>query len=285
MSVPVMLLVVVVALLAGLAAGRALARISPSPPPPGGEPDPERGDDGQALDRLRGQALDASLEAILIVSPDGRVRDCNAAALPFLDRHRTEVEALEAVALRRLFAADGREMNWERLVASRAPWMGDGLIRLPDGSLRECLVRTVPLFSPSGEVEALVEVHRDPRNDGSLSTRTVGFPHSAFLSMGEDGERGGEPPGERRDLRFLAAAFHDLDRVVRQYERLLPAMRAEDPLSEVIAGVAAETNEVTESVDVPTLRREIPRVLGRLDAQLARRETAPAASAEPSPGG
>ena len=82
-------------------------------------------------------------------------------------------------------------------------------------------------------------------------------------------------PGERGDLRFLAAAFQDLDRVVRQYERLLPAMRAEDPLSEVIAGVAAETTEVTQSVDVPTLLREIPRVLGRLDAQLSRREGTP----------
>lgn len=284
MSVPVMLLIVLVALLSGLAAGRALARLSPSAPPPGAEPEPAPGSDEEELNRLRGQALDASLEAILIVSPEGRVRDCNAAALPFFDRHRTEVEALEAVALRRLFAADGREMNWELLVASRAPWMGDGLIRLPDGSMRECLVRSVPLFSPSGEVDALVEVHRDPRNDGSLSTRAVGFPHSAFLAPGGVSERGGEPPGERRDLRFLAAAFHDLDRVVRQYERLLPAMRGEDPLSEVIAGVAAETNEVTESVDVPTLLREIPRALGRLDAQLARRELTAAEAARPPAG-
>ena len=283
MSVPVMLLVVLVALSAGLFAGRALARVSPSGASPDAEPEP-RPEDGMALDRLRAQALDASLEAILIVTPDGRVRDCNAAALPYFDRHRTEVEALEAVTLRRLFSGDGREMNWETLVASRAPWMGDGLIRLPDGSTRECLVRTIPLFTPSGAVDALVEVHRDPRSDGSLSTRAVGFPHSAALASDADGERGGEAPGERRDLRFLAAAFHDLDRVVRQYQRLLPAMRAEDPLSEVIAGVAAETNEVTESVDVPTLLREIPRVLGRLDAQLARRESSPASPAAPPAG-
>ncbi|MEO7963948.1 MAG: hypothetical protein ABIT38_08570, partial [Gemmatimonadaceae bacterium] len=103
-----------------------------------------------------------------------------------------------------------------------------------------------------------------------VSTRAIGFPHSALLAHRVD-----EPLGERGDLRFLAAAFQDLDRVVRQYERLLPAMRSEDPLSEVIAGVAAETTEVTQSVDVPTLLREIPRVLGRLDAQLARRESPP----------
>ncbi len=196
------------------------------------------------------------------------MRDCNAAALVLFNRHRTELEALDAVALRRLLAPNGSEIKLSELVATRAPWMGDAVLRLPDGSTREALTRIVPIFSAFGDVEALVEVHRDPHDQEVMSTRAVGFPHSALLAHRPDGE----PRGERGDLRFLAAAFQDLDRVVRQYERLLPAMRAEDPLSEVIAGVAAETTEVTQSVDVPTLLREIPRVLGRLDAQVARRE-------------
>ncbi len=269
-STPLLLLIVALSLLAGIAIGRAIVRA------PRGDELGRSGADAAKVaraatnesERLRAQALDASLEAIFIVSPEGRVRDCNAAALALFNRHRTEIETLDAVALRRLFAPNGVEMKWIDLVGTRSPWMGDALIRLPDGSTREALTRIVPIFSALGDVEALVEVHRDPHDQSIVSTRAIGFPHSALLSQGPEAE----PEGERGDLRFLAAAFQDLDRVVRQYERLLPAMRAEDPLSEVIAGVAAETTEVTQSVDVPTLLREIPRVLGRLDAQVARRE-------------
>jgi hypothetical protein len=58
--------------------------------------------------------------------------------------------------------------------------------------------------------------------------------------------------------------------VLRQYELLLPAMRAEDPIAEAIAGLAAETSEVATSADVPRLLQEIPRTLGRLRAQMLR---------------
>ena len=277
MSVPQLLILVVVTLLAGVAIGRGLARGRPNRrlggthdggPEHSGEHD-VRGDEHEQ-ERLRALALDASDEAILLVTPEGRVRDCNAAALSFFSRHRTEIEGLDAIAVRRLVSPSGSEMIWSDLVGGRSPWMGDSLIRLPDGSMREALTRIIPIFSDVGDVDAMVEVHRDPRDQGIVSTRAIGFPHSALLAHRSDTEN----PGERGDLRFLAAAFQDLDRVLRQYERLLPAMRAEDPLSEVIAGVAAETTEVTDAVDVPTLLREIPRVLGRLDAQLMRRETA-----------
>lgn len=269
-SAPLLLLIVALSIVAGAAIGRAVARPRRDEESGGNELDAAKNarSESSERERLRADALDASLEAIVVVSPEGRVRDCNAAALSLFNRHRTEIEALDAVALRRLFAPNGAEMKWDELVATRSPWMGDALIRLPDGSTREALTRIVPIFSSAGDVMALAEVHRDPHDQSIVSTRAIGFPHSALLSHHPDAE----PHGERGDLRFLAAAFQDLDRVLRQYERLLPAMRAEDPLSEVIAGVAAETTEVTQSVDVPTLLREIPRVLGRLDAQLARRE-------------
>ncbi|MEO7964741.1 MAG: PAS domain-containing protein, partial [Gemmatimonadaceae bacterium] len=266
MSVPLslLLLTAIVCLLAGVMVGRRIgrARTTRSSEPQDAEgagfesgehETRDSGRDGsREAERLRAQALDASLEAIVVVTPEGRVRDCNAAALSFFNRHRPEIEALDAIALRRLLAPNGSEMNWPDLVATCSPWMGDALVRLPDGSTRESLTRIVPIFSEAGDVFALVEVHRDPNDQGIVSTRAIGFPHSALLAHRMD-----EPLGERGDLRFLAAAFQDLDRVVRQYERLLPAMRSEDPLSEVIAGVAAETTEVTQSVDVPTLLREI----------------------------
>lgn len=274
---PLILLIVVAAVLTGVAIGRALARASRRPAgesasgETSGDRTSPRGTRTERLDaeHLRAQALDASLEAIVIVSAEGRVKDCNAAALSFFNRHRPEIESLDATALRRFFAPNGVEVAWSELIAARAPWMGDALIRLPDGSTREALTRIVPLFTELGEVDSLVEVHRDPHDQGILSTRAIGFPHSSLLANKGEGEQ----LGERGDLRFLAAAFQDLDRVVRQYERLLPAMRAEDPLSEVIAGIAAETTEVTQSVDVPTLLREIPRALGRLDVQLTKRES------------
>jgi hypothetical protein len=90
------------------------------------------------------------------------------------------------------------------------------------------------------------------------------------------GVRAFEPSGSpterlsavRDELRVLSEGFRDLDHVLKQYERLLPSLGADDPLAESIAGAAHDARAAVAAVGVPALLEEIPRALARLRAHL-----------------
>jgi PAS domain-containing protein len=223
------------------------------------------------LQRLRSNALDVAADPLLIVGAGGEVLDCNTATFALLDRHRSAVIAAQASSLRTLWL-NGASAEWDAVVAARAPWSGDALVRLPDGSHVQRAVRLVPLFGVGGEVRALVEAYRDPWQQRSGEHAVV----SRYLdemtsdaSLPGDDDAGHDPAASAaRELQRLALGVAALDRVLRQYERLVPAMRAEDPLTEVMAGLVAETRQVAESADVSRLLRELPRTVDRLRLQL-----------------
>jgi len=263
------LAVAAVALWAGAAVGVRVGRGQRRGATP--EPAPERGTSPRTTpiepngEALRARALEASAEPILIVSPAGRVVDCNAAALLLFDRHRSGLSELDASVLRTLLGSDGTQLDWDRVVAARAPASLEAHVRLPDGSRRPCTARLVPLFSDAGAVTAVVEVYEE-------SAAPLALAADRFLQALDDGDAGSGEPVERahRELALLSLGLADLERVVRQYERLLPAVRAEDPLSEAIAGLAAETRDVATSANVPRLLQELPRSIERLRDQLKR---------------
>jgi len=268
------LAVAIPALAAGVALGVVVGRRRMA----GGSatPMPRAGGDGASMaveaGKIRGQALDVAAEPVLIVGRDGRLRDCNAAALVMLARHRTEVSQADAASLRTLVDADGGALDWQALVEGRAPWSGEAHVRLPDGSRKLSTARVVPVFADDGGLVAMVEVYHGAGHD--LAPDGDHFLHVLDADEGDEAPR---DPGEaaRRELRLLGLAFADLEKLVRQYELLLPAMRAEDPLTEAIAGLAAETSEVAASIDVPRLLDEVPRVLGRLRSRVQRLSAAP----------
>ena len=72
----------------------------------------------------------------------------------------------------------------------------------------------------------------------------------------------------RDELRVLSEGFRDLDHVLKQYERLLPSLGANDPLTESIAGAAHDARAAVAAVGVPALLEQIPRALARLRAPL-----------------
>lgn len=217
--------------------------------------------------RLRAQALEATAEPVLIIDAEGRVSDCNAATLTLLDRHRSAVTGVQAIALRTLHTSSGAGVEWSDLVAARGPWSGIAHVRLPDGSRQVSPVRLVPVFGTEGGAMSMVEVHREPA--ANVFAPADRFLRALDASMPES-EATDPVEGARRELQLLALGFADLDRVVRQYELLLPAMRAEEPLTEAIAGLAAETRDVAASANVPRLLQELPHVLDRLRRQVQR---------------
>lgn len=234
---------------------------------------PGMGDATVSLDllRLRASALDVAAEALLIVGADGDVLDCNAAALTLLDRHRSAVVGVPAASLRTL-RLDGAAVEWGSVVAGRAPWSGEALVRLPDGSHLPREVRLVPVFGDTGEVRAMVEActHAGGAGgDGSDELRRYLESLAEDEAAYEDEAGGADPAAEAaRELQRLALGVAALDRVVQQYEHLIAAMRAEDPLTEALAGLVAETREVAALADVARLRRELPRTVERLRRQL-----------------
>ena len=161
-SALVPIVTLILSTLVGLAIGVSIGRRGSKPPT--SAPDDARRQLSAATSAvrvaLRGQALDVTAEAILVVGADGRVRDCNAAALLLFDRHRSAVEQVDAAALRLLLAPTGAQLEWDEVLATCAPWSGDAHVRLPDGSRLVCLTRLVPLFDADGAVTAMVEVYR-----------------------------------------------------------------------------------------------------------------------------
>jgi hypothetical protein len=227
-----------------------------------------RDSDLRARRDIRSDALDAVSEAVLLVTPDGRVKDCNSTSLLLFDRHRAVMEGAYVSALRTL------EYQGEHpliVAEARNVWTGEAWIRQADGSVRLCLLRVVPIRNERGDTSAFVESYRDVLKDGVMGDELRDL---LFGIRSEDTRialAGRDPlEGINQELQELGVAFRDLDRVVREYERLLPSIAAQDPLAEAIAGTAVEVRLAAGSRDVPSLLAAIPGLLARLRASVNR---------------
>lgn len=210
---------------------------------------------------LRAAAIDSLAEAVLIAEHDGRIRDCNASALALFGRHRGELEDQYTTGLRRFDGVDPAEPY--RAAAERAVWVGEAWAKQPDGGMKLCQVRVIALRDNRARVVAFAESYRDVALDRDIGqeVRDLVYGVRAFESSGAEGD--GES-SMREDLRLLSEGFRDLEHVLRQYERLLPSLGADDPLAESIAGTASDVRSTVASVGVTALLQEIPRALARL---------------------
>jgi hypothetical protein len=215
---------------------------------------------------LRSYALDVLGEAVLILDRDGRVRDCNSSALTLFDRHRASIEEQYASTLRRFEGLD--QSDPYRVAAQHAVWVGEAWARQPDGGVKLCLARIIAVRDTRARVTGFVESFRDVTAERALSEefRDLLYGVRAFDSVSAT-------PNDtiravQDELRVLSEAFRDLDLVIRQYERLLPSLAADDPLAESIAGVAHDARAAVATVGVPALLEEIPRALSRLRSHL-----------------
>lgn len=234
---------------------------------------------------LRASALDSLPDAVLITDGESRVRDCNSSALTLFDRHRGEVEDQYAAALRRFDGLDQDEPY--RLAREHSVWMGEGWARQPDGGMKLCQARVMAIRDERARIVAFAESFRDVAQDWNMDqqVRDLLYGVRAYEAAGTPGER---LSAVRDELRVLSEGFRDLDHVLRQYERLLPSLGADDPLTESIAGVAHDARTAVAAVGVPALLEEIPRALARLRALLqdfsfvgSTPETDPVATARP----
>ena len=214
----------------------------------------------------RSYALDALGEAVLILDRDARIRDCNSSALALFDRHRSAIEDQFGSALRRFEGMDQSDPH--RVASERAVWLGEAWARQPDGGVKLCLARVIAVRDRQARLTGFVESFRDVTAERALSEefRDLLYGVRAFDSV--SGSPNETVRAIRADIRVLTEAFRDLDLVVRQYERLLPSLGADDPLTESIAGVAHEARAAVASVGVAALLEEIPRSLARLRGHL-----------------
>jgi hypothetical protein len=220
--------------------------------------------DSRTMDRSN--ALDVLGEAVLIMDRDGQVHDCNASALTLFDRHRSSIEAQHASTLRRFEGLDQNDPH--RIALQHAVWVGEAWARQPDGGVKLCLTRVIATRDSQARVTGFVESFRDVTAERELSEefRDLLYGVRSFDAVSTS-------PREtlralQGELRLLSEAFRDLDLVIRKYERVLPALSADDPLTESIAGEAYEARAAVAAVGVPALLEEIPRALARLRAQL-----------------
>ncbi|HEY5546533.1 MAG TPA: PAS domain-containing protein [Gemmatimonadaceae bacterium] len=215
--------------------------------------------------KLRASALDSLAEAVLITDGDSRVRDCNSSALTLFDRHRGEVEDQYAAALRRFDGLDQNEPY--RLATEHSVWVGEGWAKKPDGGMKLCQARVMAIRDGRALIVAFAESFREVAQDRNIEqqVRDLLYGVRAFETAGTPNE---QLSSVREELRVLSEGFRDLDHVLRQYERLLPSLGADDPLTESIAGVANDTRAAVAAVGVPALLEEIPRALARLRAHL-----------------
>ena len=197
----------------------------------------------------RAAALDSLAEAVLITDANARIRDCNSSALRLFNRHRGEVEDQFATA------------------SEHAVWVGEGWARQPDGGMKLCQARVIAIRDARARIVAYAESFREVAQDRNIEqeVRDLLYGVRAFEAAGTPGER---LSAVRDELRVLSEGFRDLDHVLRQYERLLPALGADDPLAESIAGVAHDARSAVTAVGVPALLEEIPRALARLRGHL-----------------
>ena len=214
---------------------------------------------------VRASALDSLAEAVLITDDNGRVRDCNASALTLFNRHRGEVEEQFATSLRRFDGLDQSEPY--KLAREHAVWVGEGWARQPDGGMKFCQVRVMAIRDVRARVVAFAESFLDVAHDRNIEkdVRDLLYGVRTFEPSGSPSER---LSSVRDELRVLSEGFRDLDHVLKQYERLLPSLGADDPLAESIAGAAHDARAAVAAVGVPALLEEIPRALARLRANL-----------------
>ena len=214
---------------------------------------------------LRASALDSLAEAVLITDENGRIRDCNSSALTLFHRHRGELEDQFATALRRVDGLDQTEPY--KLAREHAVWIGEGWARQPDGGMKLCQLRVMAIRDSRARIVAFAESFREVAHDRNIEqeVRDLLYGVRAFEPSGTPSER---LSAVRDELRVLSEGFRDLDHVLKQYERLLPSLGADDPLAESIAGAAHDARAAVAAVGVPALLEEIPRALSRLRAHL-----------------
>lgn len=214
---------------------------------------------------LRASALDSLAEAVLVTDREGRVCDCNSSALTLFNRHRGEVEDQYAAVLRRFDGLDQNEPY--RLAREHSVWVGEGWARQPDGGMKLCQARVMAIRDARARIVAFAESFREVAQDRTIDqeVRDLLYGVRAYEPAGTPGER---LSAARDELRVLSEGFRDLDHVLKQYERLLLSLGADDPLSESIAGAAHDARATAAAVGVPALLEEIPRALSRLRAQL-----------------
>jgi hypothetical protein len=214
---------------------------------------------------LRASALDSLAEAVLITDENGRIRDCNSSALTMFNRHRGEVEEQFATALRRFDGLDQTEPY--KLAREHAVWVGEGWARQPDGGMKLCAMRIMAIRDARARIVAFAESFREQAHDRSIEqeVRDLLYGVRTFEPSGTPDE---QLSAAREELRVLSEGFRDLDHVLKQYERLLPSLGANDPLTESIAGAANDARAAVAAVGVPALLEEIPRALSRLRAHL-----------------
>src|SRR6185503_12634967 len=214
---------------------------------------------------LRASALDSLAEGVLITDDNGRIRDCNSSALTLFHRHRGEVEDQFATALRRFDGLD--QVEPYNLAREHTVWVGEGWARQPDGGMKLCQVRVMAIRDARARIVAFAESFREVAQDRNIEqeVRDLLYGVRAFETSGTPSER---LSAVRDSLRILSEGFRDLDHVLKQYERLLPSLSADDPLAESIAGAAHDARAAVAAVGVPALLEEIPRALARLRAHL-----------------
>ncbi len=219
---------------------------------------------------LRASALDSLADAVLVVDAEGRVRDCNSSALTLFDRHRDAVEDQFATALRRFDSQDQAEPY--RLASQHFVWVGEGWARQPDGGMILCHARVMAIRDARARVVAFAETYRTAVQDHSVEqeVRDLLYGVRRFEPTGNSNER---LIAIHDELRILSEGFRDLDHVVRQFEKLLPSLSANDPLTESIAGPASDVRAAVSAVGMPALLEEIPLALARLRAQVQRFES------------
>jgi PAS domain S-box-containing protein len=248
---------------AGVALGWRFGKQKAKKPPP--KPTSSSSSPVDERATLRASALDSLADAVLVTDSDGRIRDCNSSALTLFDRHRGEVEEQFATALRRFDGLDQSEPY--RLASEHSVWVGEGWARQPDGGMKLCQVRVMAIRDARARIVAFAESLREVAQDRNIEqdVRDLLYGVRAFEPAGTSSER---LSAVRDELRVLSEGFRDLDHVLRQYERLLPSLGADDPLTDSIAGAAHDARAAVAAVGVPTLLEEIPRALARLRAHL-----------------
>jgi hypothetical protein len=214
----------------------------------------------------RAASIDALAEAVLITDGEGRVLDCNSSALNLFDRHRGAMEDQVATTLRRFDGLDQAEPH--RIAAERAVWVGEAWARQPDGAMRLCHVRVAVIRDERSRIAGYAESYRDVAQDRQNEQEFRDLLYGVRAFDPANGTYSDSLEALREDVRVLSEAFRDLDHVLRQYERLLPSMSADDPLAESIAGLAHDARAAVASVGVPSLLEEIPRALARMRGHL-----------------
>ena len=214
---------------------------------------------------LRAAALDSLAEAVLVTEGEGRVCDCNSSALTLFNRHRGELEDQHATVLRRFDGLD--QVEPYRLAREHSVWVGEAWARQPDGGMKLCEARVMAIRDARARIVAFAESFREVAQDRNIDqeVRDLLYGVRAYEPAGTPGER---LSAARDELRVLSEGFRDLDHVLKQYERLLPSLGADDPLSESVAGAAHDARAAVAAVGVPALLEEIPRALSRLRANL-----------------